>query len=192
MIFSCFLSWAVSEEPGGRVPPAQGMPWQAESHPKGCRQGRQSCQQHSLQPQTWQGMSQGPAGHQSGWKRDTAVHTSPLGRWAACRARMLPGDSLGSSTSSTALGSAGTKPMGRVWVEPPKGGWSGQLKPSRALKAPVSQSNYVIYHCLSSSWHGFFVDHFSYPYSLSAFPKSSSLLSTLHFTCCLCLPPPQD
>lgn len=37
-----------------------------------------------------------------------------------CSARMIPGDRLGSSTYSTALGSAGRKPRSRLWVEPPK------------------------------------------------------------------------
>lgn len=144
-----------------RVLPAQEMPWQAQLHPKGSKQGRQSCQQ---QCQAWQGMKQGPAGHQSGWKRDAAVHISLLGRGWHLQCQDAPRRQAGQQHLQHSPGLSWKKAHGQGVGGTPLGGSSGQLKPSHALKAPLSQSNYVIYHCLSSSWHRFFIDHFSFPY----------------------------
>lgn len=140
--------------------------------------------------------------HGKGWSRARALHGTSQGgkemlqctdlRWAD-ELPAVPGCSQETGWEAAPPAQPWAQLEQSPWVGcgwNPPGRLSGQLEPGRALKAPGSQSNYVIYHCLSPSWHRFFIDDFSFPYCRLL---SQSLVHCYQLsTCCLCLPPPQD
>lgn len=127
------------------VPQHRKCPGRQSPIPKAASRAGRAASRIPCSPRHGKGWTRAPRVPVRVGRRCCSAHIS-VGQMSGLQCQDAPADRLGSSTYSTALGSAGRKPMGRFGWNPQGG--SGQLKPSGALKAPVSQSNYVICHCL--------------------------------------------